>query len=309
MKNKSQIYAVVLNYNGYNDTINCIESLKKAKYNVINIILVDNASTDSSGRLLNKKYPELHFIFSGKNKGFAGGMNLGIRDALQKDADFILLVNNDTIVSENFLEPMLEDMIDSSVGIVSGKVFYKDFPDTIYCAGGRVDFLKCTGVAEFQGKSGKEYANVKREISLAEGCFMLVRSEVFKKVGFLEEKFFMYLEDVDFSLRARKHFKIVYNNNSIIYHKSGGGKAWDEFTPLYSYYYTRNRLWFFRNYFFLYRLYVIFFSVLVSLLKSLKMFQSFIINPNKRSNLKKSFSSLWRGTKDGVLLILKIKNV
>ncbi len=307
MKSHSQIYAVILNYNGYDDTVSCIESFKKTNYNYINITIVDNASTDGSGRLLFKKYPDLHFIFSPKNKGYAGGMNLGIEYALQMDADFVLLVNNDIVVSENFLDPMMEDMADKSVGIVSGKVFYKEYPDTIYCAGGRVDFLKCTGVAEFQGKNSKNFANEKREITLAEGCFMLVRKEVFERVGILEEKFFMYLEDLDFSLRVGRHFKIVYNNNSIIYHKSGGGKGWDEYTPLYSYYYTRNRLWFFCNYFILYRLYVIFFSVLVSILKSLKMFQSFIMNPGKRLNLKKSFISLWKGTIDGILLILRIK--
>jgi GT2 family glycosyltransferase len=308
MKKNPLTYAVVLNYNGYDDTVRCVKSLSKAGNNSIRIIIVDNASVDGSGLRLKDMFPEITLIFSPKNGGYAAGINLGITYALNEKADIIILINNDTKVRENFLEPIFDEMTDDNVGVVSGKVLYLDKPDIIYCAGGRIDYLRCTGVAEFQGKNGMAFANERREISLAEGSFLAVRKEVFKKIGLFEEKYFMYLEDVDFSMRVAKHFKIIYTNRSIIYHRSGAGASWDEFTPLYSYYYTRNRLWYFCDYFLLYRLYVIVFSLMVSFLKSLKMFQSFIFNPDKRVKLNNSFISLWKGTKDGILLILRIKN-
>lgn len=307
MKKDPIIFAVILNYNGYEDSIKCIESFKKMKNKSIRLIVVDNASTDDSGVKLKDKYPEFHFIFSNKNRGYAAGMNLGIKYVLDNNADFILIVNNDTVVSEDFLEPMLNEMDDDNVGIVSGKVYYRENPNVIYCAGGRVDYLRGAGVAEFQGEKGEKFANARREISLAEGCFMMVRKEVFNTIGLFEEKYFMYFEDLDFSLRVRKLYKIIYNNNSVIYHKSGAGKAWEEFTPLYSYYYTRNRLWFFQNYSFIYRIYIVFISIQISLLKSLKMLLYFIDSPKKRIKILKSLTSLWRGTKDGIFLIMHKK--
>jgi GT2 family glycosyltransferase len=297
-KSIESIFAIVLNYNGYLDSKECIESLLSSNYQ-LNIIIIDNNSSDDSYNKLIDLFSDLHFIKSEKNLGFAGGMNLGIKFALSKGADYVILVNQDTVVSENFLLPLLDNFKnDKTIGIASPKVLYKNNKDIIYCAGGRVSKILCTGVAEFQGKCTKDFANEDRVITLAEGCFLMIKSEVFNQVGFLNEKFFMYLEDVEFSERVSKYFKIIYAHNSIVYHKSGAGEKWSQFSSLYNYYYTRNRLWYYENKNFPSKIYVFLISILIVLMKSF----NFIIKDIKD---KERIIALWSGLFDGVKLMIK----
>ena len=293
-----EVYAVVLNYNGFDDTGECVDSLLKSNL-PLKIVLVDNNSIDDSYQKLETLFPKIKFIKSEKNLGYAGGMNLGIKYALEKHAEYILLVNHDVVVTPDFLKPMLSKFSeDNSTGIVSSKVLYKDDHNTIYCAGGRISKLLCTGVAEYQGLNKRDYANDDREITLAEGCFLLVKKDVFRKLGLLNEKFFMYLEDTEFSERVRKFFKIYYASKSVVYHKSGAGKSWSQFTPLYNYYYTRNRLWFYEGKLFREKLYVFFLSILITIVKTI----SIIFKGKKES--KKSLKALWSGFLDGTKLLL-----
>ncbi len=296
-----EVYAVILNYNGFNDSRDCIKSLLVSNH-PLKILIVDNNSTDDSYQKLTTLFPNLKFIKSDKNLGYAGGMNLGIKYALNQNADFILLVNQDVIVTPGFLKPMLTKFYyDDKIGIVSNKVLYKNPNDIIYCAGGRISKLLCTGVAEYQGMSASDYANEEREITLAEGCFLLIKKDVFNKVGLLNEKFFMYLEDVEFSERVRKYFKIIYTNKSVVYHESGAGKNWSRFTSLYNYYYTRNRLWFYEGKSLIEKLYIILLSVIISIAKSISII--FISKKEKLNSLK----ALWSGLIDGITLMIGFK--
>jgi GT2 family glycosyltransferase len=302
VKNNPKVFAIVLNYNGYDDTKECVESLINSEEELI-IVIVDNNSSDDSFQKLCTFFPNIKFIKSGKNLGYAGGMNLGIKYALKERADFVLLINQDIVVTPHFLKPMLKTFTDfENTGIVSNKVIYKDQKEVIYCAGGRISKVLCTGVAEYQGKNAVSFANEDREISLAEGCFLLVKKEVFEKIGLLDERFFMYLEDVDFSERVKKYFKIFYSHKSVVYHKSGAGISWAKYTPLYNYYYTRNRLWFYKTKTFIEKLYVIFISIVISLVKS------FSIIIKKRNKMLKSLKALWAGLIDGILLLTGIKD-
>jgi len=295
------VFAVVLNYNGFDDTKDCVNSLL-ASNRSLNIIIVDNNSSDDSYNKLTHLFSNLKFIESDKNLGYAGGMNLGIKYSLSQGADFILLVNQDVVVTPDFLEPMLVKFYnDSKIGIVSSKVIYKNPDYKIYCAGGKISRLLCTGVAEYQGMQASDYANEDREITLAEGCFMLIKAEVIYKIGFFNEKYFMYLEDVEFSERVRKHYKIVYTNKSIIYHEGGAGKSWARFTPLYNYYYTRNRLWFFKGKSFVEKLYVFVLSIMIFVVKSIS-----IIFKGKKEKLF-LLRALWSGLIDGIILMIGIK--
>lgn len=296
-----EVYAVVLNYNGFNDSKECIKSLL-ASDAPLKIIIIDNHSTDDSYLKLKSLFPKLISIESEKNLGYAGGMNLGIKHAVSQNADYILLVNQDVIVSPDFLNPMLKAFSDDEkIGIVSSKVLYKSKKDIIYCAGGKISKVLCTGIAEYQGLKAAENANENREITLAEGCFLLIKKDVFDKAGFLNEKFFMYLEDVEFSERVRKHFKIFYASNSVVYHESGAGKSWSRFTSLYNYYYTRNRLWFYSNKSFHEKLYVFLISGIICSAKSV-----IIILKSRRERVK-SLKALWSGLVDGSMLMTKIK--
>ena len=141
-----RVYIILLNYNGYKDTIECIESLHKVSYSNFSIVVVDNDSQDNSENILRKQYPQHTIIQSGSNLGFAGGINIGIQHALCQGADYILLLNNDTIVEPNFLEPLIiEAEKTDGVGIVGGKINYYYSKNKIWSAGGYISELKGCG--------------------------------------------------------------------------------------------------------------------------------------------------------------------
>lgn len=306
-----KVEIVILNYNNWNDTLKCIKSSLKINYSNYSIVLVDNASTDNSCELLIEAFPKLNIIKSTINGGYANGMNLGINYALKNGADYIVILNNDTIVTENFLNNlMITAYSKEKIGIVSPKVGYIGQEDTLYCGGGNFSKLKCTGVAEYQGKSFEKYATENREINFAEGCCLLVKREVFEKVGLFEEKFFMYFEDVEFSERVTKYFKIMFCSDAVIYHKSGAGKSWVDYSPLYYYYYTRNRMWLFSKKNILLKTYVLLFSLLNTINKYLILKIAFLIsNQENKNKLKKSIEALAKGFKEGINLLLFSKYI
>lgn len=123
---------ILLNYNGIEDTIACIESLKEITYTRYEIVIVDNASTDGSEGILKQRY-SFPVIQTGKNLGFAGGNNAGIRYALENGADYIVLLNNDTVVDKGFLEPLVETAETyKNAGVVGGKIYYYDSTNTLW---------------------------------------------------------------------------------------------------------------------------------------------------------------------------------
>ena len=302
--NLPKIFVVILNFNGYENTKNCIESLKKVSNSNFKIIVVDNASTDNSVEKLKKNYSDLQYIVSNKNNGYGAGMNAGAKFALENKADLILLTNNDIIFTENFFKPLIDFILKKkNIGIVSPKVIYLDDMDTIYCAGADFSVLHCGGYNPYRGKSSKYHANKVREITFAEGSCLLIKKNVFEKVGFINEKYFMYFEDLDFSEKARKYFEIYYVPDSIIYHKGGAGRNWKNYSPLYYFYNTRNRLFFFSNYNFIIKIYAILFSLLNSIAKSIVLLKTYLLHEDRRDTIRKSINSLWLGMFKGLKII------
>ncbi len=299
------IYIVILNYNGYEDTSKCIKSLKKISNTLFDIIIVDNNSTDNSLELLKEDFPGIIYLKSEVNLGYAGGMNLGIKYALDKNAEFILLSNNDIIFEENFLEPLLSTFeIDQNIGVVSPKVMYMHNKELIYCAGGEFKLFLCCGINKYQGKLDSEFGNNIGIISHAEGSCLLVKGEVFKKIGLLNEKYFMYFEDLDFSQRVRKQYKLFYNPKSKVFHKTGAGLSWRDYTPLYYYYYTRNRLLFTSGYNIFYKFYSLIFTFINSIAKSIILFWPYIIKKNINAYNGVAIKNLWKGTFEGTKIII-----
>jgi GT2 family glycosyltransferase len=303
------VYVIILNWNKFDDTKRCIESLKKISYKNAFLIIVDNASSDDSYNQLSKEFPSITLLSSPKNKGYAGGMNIGIEYALSEGADFILLTNNDMTYSENFLEPLVDlANNNSSIGIVSPKVLYMHDPGLIYCAGGEFKLSLCGGVNTYQGKESSGYGNEEREITLAEGSCLLVKKEVFETIGLIDEKYFMYFEDLDFSNRVRKYFKIYYTPKSKVYHKTGAGIRWSDFSPLYYFYYTRNRLLFFSQFNIFIKFYVILFACANSIAKTIVLSKNCLNKTDKTQKSKKAINSLWKGTIEGLKIIVGFKN-
>ncbi len=283
---------VVLNYNGYSDTKNCINKLIEFGY-TNNIVLVDNKSTDGSDSLLQEKFPQLVFIQSGFNGGYAFGMNKGIKHSLENTKELILILNNDTIVTETTIPNLITEIEkESNVGIAYPKSLYMN-NNNIYCGGKKINYIFCGAVSINQGKDADKYSLENSYTDCAEGACMLVKSQLFKDAGLFSENFFMYFEEVEFSLRVNNKYKICFCSNSILYHKAGAGESWDNYSELYNYYYTRNRLLLFSDKSKFYYTYVIIFSVIIVLLKSMAILL-------KGTEIRLRINSLWKGLIDGL---------
>lgn len=249
IKKMPLVYIILVNYNGYSDTIECVDSLRKIRYENYKIIIVDNASTDKSLNKLNDLLKDCIIIESQKNLGFAGGNNLGIKYAVKKKANYILLLNNDTLVEPNFLEEMLNSFYkDKNIGAVGCKIMYYPKKNIIWYGGGKIDWFKFTGVHFGMREVDKGQYNEEKDINFMTGCCMLIKKEVFEKVGLLRQDYFMYLEDVDFCVKLKNNkYKIWYNPKAKIYHKVGLSSGGEE-SPFSIKWATRNRLIFMNKY-------------------------------------------------------------
>jgi len=299
------IYAVVLNWNGYEDTAKCLASLRHATFSNLKIVLVDNGSTDGSAELLEHAFPEKVMLKLPHNGGYAAGNNAGIRFALDNGADYVLVLNNDVVVEKNFIQPMLELFgREPSAGLVTCKVYYESEPERIYAAGGSFSRWLCTGVNDRQGKLDSATNHLKddeHEITFVPGCLFLARREVFEKIGMMDEKFFLYFEDLDFSRRVQSRFRLYYTPSGKVYHKSGAGLNWASYTPTYYYYHTRNRLWAFEEDTLFYRVYVFLFTLLNATAKTITLLlHAHRGNRVREPRTRQKVFALWRGVMDGI---------
>ncbi|MBI2066326.1 glycosyltransferase family 2 protein, partial [Candidatus Woesebacteria bacterium] len=260
-KSKVKVSVVILTWNGLKDTLLVLKDVGGLSSDGIDCetIVVDNGSSDGTQQALKGyKLPNMKFKFveTGRNLGFAGGNNIGIKRALKGGADLVLLLNNDVILKENLIVQLVKDALrDPKVGIVSPKMYFaKGFEfhkdrykkdqkgKIIWYAGGDTDwdnvYSSHRGVDEvdrgqFEKTSDTDFAN---------GACALIKKEVFKKVGYLDEKFFLYWEDADFSQRARlAGFRIIYTPKTHLWHKvsvATGGSG----SPSNDYFLIRNRL-------------------------------------------------------------------
>ena len=246
---KPKVAIIIVNYNGYNDTIECIQSLQRVNYENKMVIVVDNGSTETATKeqlyfLKNNS----HFIESAENLGFSGGNNLGAKFAEKIGAEYILLLNNDTVVTPDFLDALVEtaETCDDA-GIVCGKILYYEPNDVIWFAGGRYYEKVCsTKHLRIGEKNDTMKDDQPVAISFATGCVMLIPYSVWKRVGELDDMFFLYSEDTDYGIRVRKKgYKIYYNGRAVVYHKvSQSTGATSDNTQ---YYLVRNTLYIIRK--------------------------------------------------------------
>lgn len=245
----SKVIAVLVNYNNYLDTIETINTLLNQTKNFYKILVIDNCSTNNSFDVLSKKYideRDVNIILSEKNGGFAYGNNFGARFALENfEFDFFLLINNDTIAAKDinqiFVRYYNENRNDN-IGILTGKIYYYEDLNKLWYAGGYISRLKCSGyhIGDLEEDSG-QYDSVK-EVSFATGCLLFFHKNLIEKVGYLPEEYFMYLEDVDYSLKVvGEGKKIIYLPEVKIWHKIGMSSGSTKQTPKY-YYPNRNRI-------------------------------------------------------------------
>lgn len=249
---QKSVSIVLLNYNTTSDTIDCIESLSKIHYDNYNIIVVDNKSREeeiSKLEIYLKDKQKCKLIKSDENGGFAKGNNLGIRYSQSINSDYVLLLNSDTEVEPDFLGYLVDSIEENpnKVALSIGKIKYFSEKNKIWYGGGAIDWNKCIGLHFGEGEFDKEEYNVKKSISFATGCAILINMSLDIDLE-LPENYFMYFEDVDYSARMiEAGYEIIYEPKSVIYHKvgaSGGGEG-SPFTVEWS---NRGRLIFMEKY-------------------------------------------------------------
>ncbi|UZS00109.1 glycosyltransferase family 2 protein [Chondrinema litorale] len=245
MQSKPFISIVTINYNQLNVTLEFLNSLKVSKYKNFEVIVVDNNSAFNPKETINKLYPEVKVLVNAINLGFAGGNNSGINIA---KGDYILLINNDTEISDTLLELLLVPFYqDERVGVVSPKIVFYHSPDLIQYAGFN-PLHPITGRTSAVGNMEKDLGqyNYLSETNGAHGCTMMVSRKVIDNVGLMPELYFLYYEEWDWSKQINKAgYKIMYQGNAIIYHKESISTGKN--TPLKTYYHTRNRILFMRR--------------------------------------------------------------
>jgi GT2 family glycosyltransferase len=289
------VTAVVLNYNGGDNTVACIDSLLKSGYPSLKIVLVDNASTDGSQYSIKNTFLDIPFIQRETNGGYAVGNNDGIRYALANGSDYVLIINNDVTVTPGFLRPMVRIAEnDTSVGIVTCKAYLSSNGDKIYTTAG--NYSKMQGTVIPLRKYQRE---LQQSVDFISGCILLIKKMVFETIGYFNEQYFMYYEDLEFSQRVKQAYKLIYTPQAVVYHKSGGGEKFKSYTALYLYYYTRNRIWFVKNNSIFYRVYIYGYSLVNSIFKSVIIILN-QRNPRYIESCKIKLAALWKGLFDGL---------
>ncbi len=244
---KTSVAIILVNWNGLEFTSACLQSLRQMNFRDFEVILVDNASQNQEGKKLKNLFPEVDLIENKENLGFTGGNNVGIRKALDQDFSHVMLLNNDTVVEPDFLELMLEKFSQNpSVGIVQPLICFLDEAGKIWSAGGKWDSFLGRSITLGDRKKLGSYVVEDRKLDWATGCCMLISREAILKNGLLNEGYFAYFEDVDWSLRFRKMgFEIALASRAKIYHEAGASskKQHDEgvLSPRVFYYHVRNQ--------------------------------------------------------------------
>ncbi len=222
------VFIILVNWNGKKVTLECLDSLAKVSYKNFKVVVVDNASSDGSVQAIRDQHPESIVLEQTSNLRFAGGNNAGIRHALEYGAELVCLLNNDTTVDGEFLSHLVSRIqSDSKIGMAAPKIYYHDEPNRIWFAGGSISMW--TGTMKHIGIREDDHGqhDVSKETDYATGCCILTSREVVEKVGGLDESFFMYTEDADWSMRVRRAgYSVVYEPRAKVWHKlsvaSGG---------------------------------------------------------------------------------------
>jgi GT2 family glycosyltransferase len=255
------ISIILVNYNSDEYTIDCLDSLLKIKTPGFKhtTIVVDNASTVPL--VLPKRHlvPTIELIRSESNLGFTGGNNMGIHYGVEKfNSDYVLLLNNDTTVDPNFLKELLNHAESHpKAGITTSKIYFtkgrefhidsydkKNLGKVLWYAGGSVDWDHLVAFHRGVDEVDRGQFDNQLECDFATGCTLMIKREVLEKIGTLDKKYFLYMEDVEYSIRAKKAgYEVHFVPNSIVWHKNAGSTGGSG-SPLQQYYQSRNTLLF-----------------------------------------------------------------
>jgi len=200
------VYVVLLNWNGLADTLECLASLRVQDYQPLKTIVVDNGSAADEASVIASQYPEVKVLKQGRNLGFCGGNNVGIRDALAAGADNVLVLNNDTIVPAQLISELMRERDRlNNVGAVSPVILCHPKTDLIWYAGS-VWEARTAGFRHPLNYESRSKLNIQEPFSTeyACGCCLLISASVLGKVGLMDERYFAYYDEADWSSRMKQ---------------------------------------------------------------------------------------------------------
>ncbi len=253
-----KVAVILINWNSYDLTRDTLNSMQKVTYMDLDVIVVDNGSTDGSGDRLEAEFPETIMIKSSSNTGFTGGNNLGFQYALAQGYTYVMMMNNDVEVESDFLEPLVYALDENKgLGAVQPLIYFHHDKEVIWNAGSvRNSWTGETITLDYNVRdSGLERRWIRKHVDWLTGCALMVRTDILKEIGLLKEEFFIYYEDVDLSFRISKAgFDLGYEPSSVIYHIAGMSHKSNEkgpegfLNPKVHYLNARNRLWILKQY-------------------------------------------------------------
>ena len=238
------IIIIILNWNGKKDTLECLQSLRDLEYSNYELVVIDQNSTDGSREAIASQFPEVTLIRNDDNLGFATGNNIGIRHAIDGDADYIALLNNDTTVEPKFLSALADAArAYPDFDIFGPKIVFDSDPNIIWAAGSRTDWRRGICVQRGYREVDRGQYDTNAEVNALTGCAMVISRKALKAVGLLDSRFFAYYEEADWCARARKAgFRILYVPAAVVRHKVSStiGPS----SPAIAFYMVRNNLLF-----------------------------------------------------------------
>ncbi len=214
------VVGVVLNWNGYDDTRECLVSLSQVAYPALEILVVDNGSTDDSPDRIQAEHPDISLLRCPENRGIAAGYNRGIEAALARGAVYVMVMNNDLAFAPDFLTAMVRTQQQwPGCGVVMPKIFYYEAPDVIWSTGGRTRWMASNILLRHRRQKDGPATSKTEAIDFAPSCCLLISRAAAQRAAF-DEAYFFYYDDWDFSLQVRQHgFQIVFAADSHLWHK------------------------------------------------------------------------------------------
>jgi GT2 family glycosyltransferase len=312
-----KVSIIIVNYKGWQETVGCLKSLAKLDYPNFDIIIIENGSPNNSYEKIkdflkhltpNSKHSKARLIESKENLGFAGGCNLGIKKAKELGTNYFLLLNPDTTVEPDFLKKLIRVAVKpesykaikdeikrgKKLGFLGPRIFYED-KKTIYSNGGFINKNLISAILKDHGKIKKQLSNNNEPFitNYITGTALLLSKEVLEDIGLMDESYFLYYEDSDWAVKARKknYFHTIVPN-AIIYHKGYHSTEYLSFD--YIYYLTRNGYFLaWKNGNLRQKIFVVFYSVYKLTKQPVKLFL-----PKKRKwvmPIIKATWDFWRG--------------
>ena len=245
----SRVAVVVLDWNGGEDTLACLDSLRACEAPEPRVILVDNASRESLADEARRRLPGIEIVRNERNLGYAGGNNVGLRLAREAGAEYILVLNNDAVVHPSTLRELVEAAAsDSRIGAVGARILERDRPDRLWMAWGELTYRQSLVRLVGRGRlDGDAYAG-RRDVEWVSGCAFLIRGDALDVVGAFDEDYFAYHEEVDWCARARESgFRVVYEPRAVVEHRGEGSSGGASYVSRKQYLAARNAVRFVRR--------------------------------------------------------------